>query len=454
MPTLTNSYVAEAERAGLQRPNEAEWLTRVRQAALARFDALGFPTTRDEEWRFTSVAPIAEGRFVIARDGADTEPIDRAPFEWDGPRAATLVFVDGGYAPAASDEGTLPEGVYVGSLARALVDRRPSVEAQLARLANADRHAFTALNTAFLADGACVFVPEATAIDAPIHLLFLSRGGAALPMAHPRVLAVMGARSQATIVETYGASRDGQYFTNAVTELVAGQESTLNHYKVQREHPAAFHIGAMYVRVARNAAVACHSVVLGGGLVRNEVDVVLDGEGATCTLNGLYLTDGTRLVDNHTTIDHARAHCASRELYKGVLADRSRAVFNGKIVVRPDAQKTDAKQTNKALLLSGDAQIHAKPQLEIFANDVKCTHGAAVGQIDEEAVFYLRARGIGEREARHLLVRAFASDVLNQMPLAELRARIDRDLLDRLPGAPAPSTAPGRAGSRAEGRRS
>jgi Fe-S cluster assembly protein SufD len=252
-------------------------------------------------------------------------------------------------------------------------------------------------------------------------------------MTHPRVLIVMGASSEASIVESYVASGPDRYFTNTVTELAAGENATVHHYKVQRESRESFHIGAMYVRAARDAHVFCHSISLGGSIARNDTNVLLDGEGGECTLNGLYLADEARLVDNHTTIDHARPHCSSREVYKGILADRARAVFNGKIIVRPDAQKTDAKQTNKALLLSEDAQINTKPQLEIFANDVKCTHGAAVGQMDEDAIFYLRARGLSESQAQHLLIRAFVGDVLNQMPLEPLRARIDDELVRRLP---------------------
>src|SRR5690349_6391462 len=238
-------------------------------------------------------------------------------------------------------------------------------------------------------------------------------------MAHPRVLVAAGASSQATIVESYGGV-GASYWTNAVSEISADENATVHDHKVQRERVDSFHVGSTYVRAAKDANVLSHSISLGGALVRNDINVVLDGEGAGCTLNGLYLSDGSRLVDNHTSIDHARAHCASREVYKGILADRARAVFNGKIIVRPDAQKTDAKQTNKALLLSEDAQINTKPQLEIFANDVKCTHGAAIGQMDDEAIFYLRARGLDERQARRLLIRAFAGDVLSQMALAPL----------------------------------
>ena len=224
----------------------------------------------------------------------------------------------------------------------------------------------------------------------------------------------------------------GGYFTNAVTEIVAGENATVTHYKIQREHPDSIHMGAMYLHAARNSTFASHSISLGGALVRNDILAVLDGEGAHCTLNGLYLSDGSRMVDNHTTIDHAKPHCDSREIYKGILADKARAVFNGKIVVRADAQKTDAKQTNKALLLSEDAQINTKPQLEIFANDVKCTHGAAIGQMDDDAIFYLRARGIGAAQARDMLVHAFAGDVLNHMPLEPLRKRVDEELGRRL----------------------
>lgn len=435
MAAMLDSYVAEAERVvSGRRRTDADWLTRTRHGAIERFRTLGFPTTRDEDWRFTSVAPIADSRFELARNGASSVgPEDLAPFQWQGDLAATLVFVNGRYVAAASDVDRLPPGVRVESLARALTEPANDVEAHLTRVATMNRQAFTALNTSFLVDGAFVHVPDAMIVTAPIQLLFLSVGDERPTMAHPRVLVVMGASSQASIVESYGASRVERYFTNAVTEVAAGENATLDHYKVQRESPASFHVGTTYVRAARDAHVACHSISLGGSLVRNDVLVVLDGEGGSCTLNGLYLSDGTRLVDNHTTIDHARPHCGSREVYKGILSDHSRAVFNGKIVVRPDAQKTDAKQTNKALLLSEDAQINTKPQLEIFANDVKCTHGAAIGQMDDEAIFYLRARGLSEQQARHLLIQAFAGDVLNQMPLEPLRARIGEELMRRLP---------------------
>jgi Fe-S cluster assembly protein SufD len=444
MPAIVDSYVTEAERFGAaRRRTDPEWLTRARRDALARFQTLGFPTLHDEDWRFTSVARIADAHFALANnDVSSFEPDDLAPFQWRGNLAATLVFVNGRYVAAASDDARLPAGVRVESLARALtgpagdgprVRHDADLHAHLTGVAPADRHAFTALNTAFLVDGAFIHVPESTIVDAPIHLLFASVGGEHQAMTHPRVLVVMGANSQASIVESYVSSWSDRYFTNTVTEVTAAENAALHHYKVQRESLESFHIGAIYVRAARDAHVFCHSISLGGSLARNDTNVVLDGEGGACTLNGIYLADGARLVDNHTTIDHARPHCDSREVYKGVLANHGRAVFNGKIIVRPDAQKTDAKQTNKALLLSEDAQINTKPQLEIFANDVKCTHGAAVGQMDDEAIFYLRARGLSESQARHLLIRAFVGDVLNQMPLEPLRARIGDELARRLP---------------------
>lgn len=251
-------------------------------------------------------------------------------------------------------------------------------------------------------------------------------------MTHPRVVIRMGAGSQASIVETYAGPARVKYFTNAVSQVALGEQAILDHYKLQYEGPDAFHVGALIVETQRNATYTSHSISLGGSLVRNDIAAVLNGEGADCTLNGLYCADAQRLVDNHTTIDHAQPHCGSREIYNGILADRSRGVFHGRIIVRPDAQKTDARQTNRALLLSEDAQVHTKPQLEIFANDVKCTHGAAIGQLDDEAIFYLRSRGLSERSARNLLIHAFAGDVLNRLPLEPIRTGVEHRLQAQL----------------------
>jgi len=258
-------------------------------------------------------------------------------------------------------------------------------------------------------------------LETPIHVIFLSGADGSTVMAHPRTLVVTGAGADARIVESYVGVQGEKYFTNAVTEIFVGENAGVDHYRVQEESAEAFHIGSLHAHTSRSSRFASHSFTLGGKLVRNDAVAILDGEGGDCTMNGLYLADRDRLVDNHTTIDHAKPHCGSHEVYKGILGGASRAVFNGKIIVRQDAQKTDAKQTNRALLLTDGATINTKPQLEIFADDVKCTHGAAIGQLDEDAMFYLRARGIGLLEARNLLIHAFAGEVLDGITLPAVR---------------------------------
>ena len=435
MAHALDGYVAEWERA---RPrwqhNGHGVLARVREEALQRFISRGFPTTREEEWRFTSVAPIAERAFALAVPSvAELSATDIAPFRLPMAPAVELVFVNGRHVPALSRMGSLPTGSRIESLADVLATAGHQIEPHLTRTPPAEQQPFVALNTAFLDDGAWIQVPAGAILQQPIHLLFLSTGGAddRPLMSHPRILATLGENSQASVIETY-AGTTAQYFTNVLTEIVVGDNAVFDHYKLQYDSPEAFHVGAIHVRTARSATYRSHSVSLGGALVRNDVTAVMNGEGAECTLNGLYAADARRLVDNHTTIDHAQPHCGSREIYKGILADHARGVFNGKIIVRPDAQKTDAKQTNRALLLSEDAQINTKPQLEIFANDVKCTHGAAVGQLDEEALFYLRSRGLTHAAARRMLIHAFAADVLNRLPLEPVRMRAEERLQQQL----------------------
>jgi Fe-S cluster assembly protein SufD len=429
-PTL-DRYAAAFEAHGLGRRGSApSWLVEARREALDRFLARGFPTPRDEEWRFTSVAPIAAEPFELA--GASGVPAGGASGGLRAP-AYELVFVNGRHAPSLSSADGLPEGVRLDSLAAALASGGAPDE-RLTRVAAIEGQPFAALNTAFLTDGAFISIAPGTVLERPIHVRFLSAPAAGGPpiVAHPRVFAAAGRDSRVSIVETYAGPGEGRSFTNAVTEIVVDEGAVVDHYTRQLQGPAAFHVGALHVRAARGAQVSSHSIGLGGGLVRNDVVAVLDGEGAGCTLDGLYLADGERLVDNHTTIDHARPHCGSRELYKGILAGRARGVFNGKVIVRPDAQQTDARQTNRALLLSDAARINSKPQLEIFANDVKCTHGAAIGQLDEEAVFYLRSRGLSGAEARRVLVRAFAAEVIGRMPLEAVRADTEAALASHL----------------------
>ena len=410
----------------------------LRRRAFERFTALGVPTTRLEAWRFTNVAPIANTTFALAAPAErEAARADAAPHALPG---AGLTFINGRHVAPASDVAGLPAGVEVLSLADVLAsdagDTRAAVEAHLASGAGIENEGFTALNTALLHDGAVVRVPANTVVEQPIQLLFVTSppAGGEPVMTHPRVLIVVGENAQVSVVESYGGG-ESPYLTNAVTEVIAGPSAVVDHYKLVRESLSAYHIGSMHVRLDRAANFSSHAVTLGGAIVRNDAQALLDGEGVECTLNGLYLANGRRLVDNHTTIRHAKPHCSSHELYKGILDGQARAVFNGKIIVAIDAQKTDAKQTNKALLLSEDAQINTKPELEIFADDVKCTHGATVGQLDKDALFYLRARGLGLEQARSVLIHAFAADLLNHIAIAPIREQLEDLLLAQLPGS-------------------
>ncbi len=390
-----------------------------------RFAEIGFPTVRDEEWRFTNIAPLLQVPFrPAATFDLAAADLDRLTFDI-GP-ATRLVFINGRYAAHLSKISS--NGATVTSLADALKANAESLRTHLGRHAATD-HAFVALNTAFLEDGAVVMIGRGQVVAELIHLIFVSTAADEPTVSHPRTLVIADVNSQATIVETYVGPRGQVYFTNAVTEIVAAEGAVIDHYKVQTDSTAAFHFASMHARLGRSANVASQNIVLGGGMVRNDVSAYLDGEGGECTLNGLYLGRGRQLIDNHTRIDHAKPHCASHELYKGILDDQARGVFNGKIYVHPDAQKTDAKQTNKTLLLSDDAVINSKPQLEIFADDVKCTHGATIGQLAGEAIFYLRSRGIGYHEARSLLTFAFANDIVNKVKIEPLRDRLEHELV-------------------------
>jgi len=423
-------YLAEFERFRRERAGEPAGLQALRRAAIERFADLGFPTLRQEEWRLTNVAPIVQGTFHWPQgDPGAVAPGLIAPHVFDA--AARLVFVDGRFSPRLSSVGELPAGTIVASLAEMLARSPGLVEPWLARSAKFDNHPFVALNTAFLSDGAFLYIPRG-AVTGPIQLLFLSAGEAGrATLSFPRNLFVADESSQTTIVETYAG--EGAYFTSPVTELFAGPGSVIDHYKVQRESLAAFHMATFQVQGERASVPSSHSISIGGALVRNDVNAVLDGEGIDCILNGLYFGDGRQVVDNHMRVEHAKPHCASHELYKGVLDGKSRAVFNGLIHVHKGAQKTDAKQSNRNLLLSRDAIANSNPQLEIYADDVKCTHGSTVGQLDEDAVFYLRSRGIGAEAARSLLTYAFASDIVERIKVGPVRRDLEEFLFARLP---------------------
>jgi Fe-S cluster assembly protein SufD len=409
----------------------SRWLQDLRDHAASRFVELGFPSVRDEEWRFTNVAPIAGSEFRPApaaqldADALSSFVYADAPFR--------VVIVNGRFAPELSRTAGLPAGLRFGSLASAVTEHADVVGRYLGQLADFGTRAFAALNTAFTHDGAFVYVPDGLVFTEPLQILFVAASAAPAPvMSHPRALIVAGDQSQCRIVETYVSAPGQKHFTNAITEVVAGENAVVDHYKVQKESVEAFHIASMHIHAARSSNVSTHAFTLGGRFVRNDIVAVLDGEGAEATLNGLYLADGDRLVDTHTTIDHAKAHCPSHEIYKGIIGGNARAVFNGKIIVRQDAQKTDAKQTNRALLLSDHATINTKPQLEIFADDVKCTHGAAIGQLDEDAIFYLRARGLTFFEARDMLIHAFAGEILERVRIDGLRRELEDELYAQL----------------------
>jgi Fe-S cluster assembly protein SufD len=409
------------------------WLNGMRMDALSSFSRLGFPAPKDEEWRFTDISALSQIPFKpAAKCTKCPAAAEVARHSIGDENAIQLVFVNGFYCEELSTLKKLPKGVLVGNLAVALDADRAQIEPFLAKLASYRHSAFAALNTAFMSDGAFVYIPPATAVNELIHILYLSAGQPEATISYPRSLIVLGSGSQANIVESYAGVDRGIYFTNAVTEVFVGNSSLLDHYKLQRESEAAYHIATIQVQQERDSSFTSHSISLGGSLVRNDLNVLMNATGAECVLNGLYAARGRQHVDNHTSIDHAQPHCSSRELYKGILDDGSSGVFNGRILVRKDAQKTNARQTNKNLLLSKDALINTQPQLEIFADDVKCTHGAAIGQLNEEELFYLRSRGIGKESARTLLTYAFASDLLNAIKIKPIQCEIDLLLLARL----------------------
>lgn len=420
---------------------DPSWLRRIRQAAISRFAELGFPTTRDEEWKYTSVEPIAKIPFKPAPRKAGGWRLEAGG--WDlGLRCTRLGFVNGYYSQELTSLLVLPKGVKVGSLAAVLRTNPGWLEPYLAQYASFQDHAFVAINTAFIEDGSYVYIPSGMVLEEPIHLLFVSIPQGEPFVSHPRNLIIAGENSQGAIVESYIGSGDGVYFTNAVTEIVIGENAMIDHYKLELEGEEAFHMATLQAHLDRSSNLRSHSIVLGGALVRNDLNVVLDGEGGECTLNGLYLVTGRQHVDNHTRIDHVKPYCLSREFYKGVLDGQSRGVFNGKIYVHKFAQKTDAHQLNKNLLLSEDAVIDTKPQLEIYNNDVRCSHGSTIGQLDPDSLFYLRSRGMDLKAARILLTYAFASEIISRIKIEPLRVKLEDLLVARLQKGSSPEEAP------------
>jgi Fe-S cluster assembly protein SufD len=403
---------------------QPRWLQSLRQEAFSRFAETGFPTTHDEDWRFTNVATVANTAFELA--GLETVGSEQVEAFGASQFASHLVFINGLFSQELSTLAQLPKGVIAGSLASQLKNDPASLEPHLGRYLNTQRDAFASLNTAFLEDGVYVYVPRGAVVETPIYVLYLTVPSSTPTMNHPRNLIVAEENSQVTVTEDYVSLGEGITFSNAATELVAGDNAHVSHYMIVREGDQAYNFSTLRIQQGRSANVATHSLLLSGALVRNNVHPVLAGEGSECLINGLFMANGRQHMDNYMLVEHASPHCDSRQFYNGILNGQSHGVFHGRIIVHKDAQKTDAKQTNRNLLLSDDAQIDTKPQLEIYADDVKCTHGATIGQFDDNALFYLRSRGLSEAAARRVLLLAFANECLDRMSSPQVREHLEK----------------------------
>jgi Fe-S cluster assembly protein SufD len=440
MATEISSIDTTFRRAFLsfqERQSAKPWLVRLRENAFTHFEEQGFPTVRDEEWKYTNVAPLTKISFEpsLSKQAAPVAVDQLRKFVHPESEKSQLVLVNGVLSPELSDLSNVPSDVVAIDLSAAIEHENYGeiVREHIGRNADYVRNAFTALNTAFIgSSGVFIYIPRNVRVQVPLHVLFISAGAEPNSVTFPRVLVVAEESSGATIIESYGRARDAQYFTNAVIEVVLKSNSRIEHYKVQRESKDAFHVANTAVTLARSSSFDTTNITLGGQLSRHDISVVMDDEGAECWVDGLYIVGSGQHTDTHSVIDHRKPHCSSHQLYKGILDGKSRAVFNGKIFVRHDAQKTDAMQTNKNLLLSNEARVDTKPQLEILADDVKCAHGAAVGQIDEDELFYLETRGIHPDLARNLLTYGFAEEVIGKIRIDSIRSQLDGAVLNRL----------------------
>ena len=440
-----DSYLAHWERLEeIEASRRPRWLHSIRQAGIAHFAEVGLPTTRDEEWRFTNLAPLTRLPFnpLLSRERHGLTLAGIAPFCLPDLRCRRLVFVDGHFAASLSSLETNGDGVKVGSLAQAIDTDAGVLEQHLATYAHPGDNPFVALNTAFFQDGAFMGIGPESIVTEPIHLLHIATAPRAATAAHIRHLIVAQRNCRVAVIESFVNWAEPAYVTNAVTEIMVGEGAVVEHYRIQNEGRNAFHIATVQARQDRNSRLISHAISVGSSLARHNIQSVLNGEGADCLLNGLYCAAHSQLVDHHTVIDHAKPGGTSHEFYHGILAGEARGVFNGKILVRRDAQKTDAKQTNRNLLLSEHAMVNTKPQLEIFADDVKCTHGATVGQLDDEALFYLQSRGIDRDAASRMLVRAFAEQIIDRLNIPAVRRYVQHLIFDEWQAAPPIHPAP------------
>lgn len=437
-------FLAEFERLSLLEPRDAPlWLRAIRKSGIAHFAEAGFPTLQNEEWKYTNLDVLRDRQFKTAvKDPALESQAAVLELEpWFNAIPVRLVFVNGHYAPGLSHCPETAGGLKVSSLRQAVQDQARVLEHHLARYARPSGQPFVALNTAFFQDGAVIHAEKNVNDPRPVHLIYIATRADSGTAFHTRNLIVAEAGSRLAVVETHISAGTGQYYTNSVSEIFLGENATVEHLKIQQESPGACHMATVQAHQEANSHFTSHSIALGGRLARNDIRAVFNGPGAECLMNGLYIASGHQVIDHHTVIDHAKPHCSSHEHYQGIMAGSARGVFNGKILVRKDAQKTDAKQTNRNLLLSENAVIDTKPQLEIFADDVKCTHGATVGQLSGEALFYLRARGIGLEDARRMLIQAFASQVLGRIAISGIAPLLEKTVLERIGGIALPDEA-------------
>lgn len=428
MSSLPNRDIPFAAIEPQHIDGEPERVREMRSQAALRFNALGWPTTRLEEWKYTSLAALS--RIDWQADQRHAEPPDAASPFGDHP-IAELMFINGVLHANRAALANEHPGIRI--LPMAAATQIEGFVQHFGRYADYEQHAMTAQNTALWQDGAYIEIAPGTLLEGFIHLFYVGGGTPKHPvMSNLRNLIVAGSGSQITVVESYFGK--GMYYTNTVTEIVAGEGSVVDHYKFGYESLDAFHVGTVQVHQERSSNVTSRTIALGGGLVRNEINVALKGEGASLSMEGLFVLSGKQHVDNHTLIDHIAPHCDSVELFKGILDENARGIFDGRIIVEPNAVKTNSRQTNRNLLLSETAVIDSKPTLEIHNDDVKCNHGSTIGQLDEEALFYLRSRGISEPEARNLLVYAFASEIVERIKVEAIRENVGRALLSRMPG--------------------
>jgi Fe-S cluster assembly protein SufD len=407
------------------------WLQALHKGGIAHFAELGYPTRDDEEWRFTNVAPIAKTQWRLPDGDVKVTEKQLGPLIFPNLHGKRLVFVDGRFIRELSSKETASANTLrIMSIYDAVRSTFPLVTHSLARYARYDENAFAALNTAYLQDGAVIVAPPRLVDTDPVYIIYVSTATKPNQVTHPRTLVIAQRDSHLRVVEHFVTLGSESCFTNAVTEMVLEEAAHVEHCKIQEESRQTSHIATIQAQQARGSRCLSHSISIGGIFMRNNINVVLDGERSEATLNGLYLGRDSQLIDHHTSIYHNKPNCNSYEYYHGILDGRSQGVFNGKIFVRPEAQKTDAKQTNRNLLLSDEATIDTKPQLEIFADDVRCTHGATIGQLDPESIFYLRARGIGLETARKMLLHAFASEIVNRITIAPIRDKLDSHLFD------------------------